>query len=112
MKRGIQALLILAGSLVFSLTLMAKVATFTGNISDSMCNLHHMMTNVSAKDCTESCVKQGAKYVLADETHKKVYQLDNQTLPAKFPGANVVVKGEIEKDGSTIHVISITAAKK
>ncbi len=111
MKKINWAWIALLACLTISSTMLAKEATFKGNISDSMCGLKHMMPNLSDKDCTVACVKHGAKYVLADEAQKKVYELDNQTKAAQFPGAAVVVKGELEKDGKTIHVVSIEAAK-
>lgn len=111
-NKGNFVLLALALILAFALTALASDATFTGSISDSMCGLKHNMKGLSDKECTVTCVKGGAKYILADNAHKKVYDLDNQAEPAKFAGDNVVVKGSLNKDGKTIHVASIEAAKK
>ncbi len=88
---------------------VAKAAsrTFVGEISDSMCGLKHMMPG-SAKACTDECVKGGAKYVLADQAAKKVYQLSDQEKPKQFSGQKVKVTGTLS--GDTIHVTSITAA--
>ena len=82
--------------------------TFVGDISDSMCGLKHMMSG-GDKACTEECVKGGAKYVLADQTHKKVYQLSDQSKAKDFAGAKVKVTGILK--GHMIEVSSIDAAK-
>jgi type 1 fimbria pilin len=51
--------------------------TFTGNISDSACGLHHTMGS-NAGNCTLMCVQMGSKFVLADQAHHKVYALSDQ----------------------------------
>lgn len=81
---------------------------FTGEISDAMCGLKHAMPG-SAKECTEKCVQGGSKYVLADQAHKKVYQLSDQEKPKEFAGAKVKVTGTLK--GDTIEVASIEAAQ-
>jgi len=101
-----------AVSLTIITVAYAKEVTFTGKISDSMCGIEHMMPNMTDKQCTEACVSKGAKYVLADEAHKKVYALSDQQKPKPFAGEAVVVKGSLDQDGKTIHVDSIEAAKK
>ncbi len=83
--------------------------TFTGNISDSMCGLKHMMPGKSDKECTLECVKGGSKYVLADPATGKVYQLSDQKAPEAFAGEKVKVTGTLK--GDTINVASIEAAK-
>jgi Protein of unknown function (DUF5818) len=82
--------------------------TFTGNISDSMCGLKHMMPG-GAKECTIECVKNGSKYVLADPASGKVYELSDQKKPAEFAGEKVKVTGTLK--GKVITVTSIEAAK-
>lgn len=86
----------------------AAQKTFVGNISDSMCGLKHMMPG-GDKACTLECVKSGAKFVLADEANKKVYQLSDQDKAKNFAGAKVKVTGTLKDD--TIEVSSIAAAK-
>lgn len=86
----------------------AAQKTFVGNISDSMCGLKHMMPG-GDKACTLECVKNGAKFVLADEANKKVYQLSDQDKAKNFAGAKVKVTGTLK--GDTIEVSSIAAAK-
>jgi Protein of unknown function (DUF5818) len=82
--------------------------TFVGNISDSMCGLKHMMPG-GDKECTIECVKNGAKYVLADPASGKVYELSDQKKPAQFAGEKVKVTGTLK--GKVITVTSIEAAK-
>jgi len=86
-----------------------KTQTFTGEIGDSMCGLKHTMGD-NAKDCTEECVKAGAKYILADTVHGKVYQLSDQDAAKKYPGEKVTVTGTLK--GDTIEVAGISAAKQ
>ena len=82
--------------------------TFSGNISDSMCGVKHMMPG-GDKACTEECVKGGSKYVLADPASGKVYELSDQKKPAEFAGQKVEVTGVLK--GKVITVDSIKAAK-
>ncbi|MGH9430315.1 MAG: hypothetical protein ACRD3T_02100 [Terriglobia bacterium] len=83
--------------------------TFVGNISDSMCGLKHMMAGKTPKECTDECVKMGAKYVLADEAAHKVYNLTDQGKAKPFAGRKVRVSGTL--NGDTIQVKAITGAK-
>lgn len=102
-----------------------KDATYTGEIMDSSCakeGSHAMMLKkegmgdkdpndaMAKKMCTVNCVKHGGKYVLYNATRKSVYQLDDQTKPEEFAGANVKVTGTLDKATKTIHVTSIQAA--
>jgi hypothetical protein len=91
--------------------------TFTGEIMDSACaamGSHSAMMEKegpnAAKDCTTTCVKGGAKYVLYDSTTKKTYQLDDQTKPEQFGGQKVKVTGSYDAATKTIHVTSIKSA--
>ena len=101
----------------------AKTQTFTGEIMDSQCAMNGSHAEMLKKEgmgdkdpndpmakkmCTENCVKMGGKYVLFNPADKSVYELDDQTKPANFAGANVKFKGTL--DGKTIHVKSITKA--
>lgn len=113
--------------LLFATVLFAapkpKTQTFTGEIMDSQCSMNASHAEMLKKEgmgdkdpndamakkmCTQNCVKMGGKYVLFNAADKSVYELDDQTKPANFAGANVKVKGTL--DGKTIHVKSITKA--
>jgi len=90
-----------------SLCLAAPGKTFVGEIGDSMCGAKHMMPG-SKKDCTQECVKGGAKYILIDPSGK-IYQLSDQKKPEAFAGSKVKVTGTLK--GDTITVASIEAAQ-
>jgi hypothetical protein len=81
--------------------------TLIGTVSDSMCGAKHMMTNVSAAECTRTCVKQGSDYALVSDG--KVYTLKGDAKQIdKYAGQTVTVTGKI--DGNTVSVNSISAA--
>src|SRR5665213_2926927 len=89
-------------------TCLAAGATFTGVITDEMCGNDHKMMNVTPDSkCVTDCVKAGSKYALLVGT--KVYKLNDQTAPAKFPGQKVKVTGTLKND--TITVKSVEAVK-
>jgi hypothetical protein len=90
--------------------------TLTGKISDSMCGLSHkaMIEHGGGKmtdaQCTDACVKAGAKYVFA--SGGKVYAIANQDEKdlATNAGKTVRLAGDVE--GETITVSKITAPAK
>jgi len=84
--------------------------TFTGTITDNMCGKsgHSSMKMGADAKCVEECVKgMHGKYVLYDG--KDVYELSDQTGPARFAAKKVTVTGTL--DGQTIKVAKIEAAK-
>lgn len=82
----------------------AAAQSFTGVISDSMCNKKHMMPGKSDAQCTEECVKAGANYVLI--SGDKVYTLiAGKGLIAPFAGKKVQVQGNLQ--GALITVTAI-----
>jgi hypothetical protein len=102
------------------LTLVAVAAlaappkqTFTGVISDSMCedgDHSHMRMGPTDAECTVACVNaHGASYVLYDG--KQAYTLSDQKTPEKFAGKRVMVAGTLDAKTKTIQVDSISAAK-
>lgn len=100
--------LLMLGSFSLAAQKKSSDSAFYGKISDDMCGLKHSMGG-SDKDCTESCVKGGSKYVLADLKNQKVYQLSDQDKPKAFAGEDVEVTGTLS--GDTITVASIAAAQ-
>jgi len=107
---------ILIASLIAVASLQAgPVRTFSGVITDSMCeNGDHRSMRMGPTDaeCTVACIEEhGAAYVLYDG--KDVYALSDQRAPAKFAGKKVTVKGslDVKAKTKTIRVESITAAK-
>ena len=107
-------LMLCTAALVFvgSMTLaqeMKKSGTWSGVITNDMCGSKD--ANADRAECTRACVKEhGAKYALYNPTDKKVYVLDPQDKAEGHEGHNVTVKGTI--DGNTIHIDSLTMAKK
>lgn len=85
--------------------------TFTGVITDSMCDdgdhSHMRMGNTDA-ECTKACIMaHGASYVLYDG--KQSYTLSDQDTPEKFAGQRVTVTGTLDAKKKTIRVDSIAA---
>lgn len=90
---------------------LAKTASFTGTVSDSMCGAKHAMPGDDA-GCTRACVSKGSKYALV--VGDKVYTLETSDKSAlatldKQAGAKVTVMGT-EKDNN-ITVTSVKAAQ-
>jgi hypothetical protein len=87
--------------------------TFTGVITDSMCengDHSHMRMGPTDAECTVACVSiHGASYVLWDG--KAAYTLSDQKTPEKFAGKKVMVAGTLDAKTKTIQVDSIIAAK-
>jgi len=89
-------------------------ATFTGVITDSMCDNadHKDMKMGPDPKCVVDCVKSmGGKYVLYDAGKKTVYVLSDQKAPEKFAAKKVTVSGTLDEKTKTITVESIAAAK-
>jgi hypothetical protein len=87
-------------------------ATFTGVITDNMCDNadHKDMKMGNDAKCVVECVKgMNGKYVLYDASAKKTYKLSDQNTPERFAARKVTVTGAL--DGDTIKVESIAAAK-
>ncbi|OFW15280.1 MAG: hypothetical protein A3F70_16550 [Acidobacteria bacterium RIFCSPLOWO2_12_FULL_67_14] len=85
--------------------------TFTGVITDSMCEKDHsqMRMGPTDADCTRACVAaHGAAYVLFDGTD--VYELSDQQQPEAFAGGKVRVVGRLDAAKKLIVVESMTAA--
>ena len=88
--------------------------TFTGVITDSMCDdaNHKDMKMGADPKCVTECVKgMGGKYVLFDAAAKATYKLSDQKAPEKFAAKKVTVTGTLDEKTKTIKVDSIVAAK-
>ena len=89
-------------------------ATFTGLITDNMCDNgdHKAMGMGPDPKCVVSCVKDmKGKYVLYDAAKKVSYVLSDQKTPEKFAAKKVTVTGTLDEATKTIKVDSIAAAK-
>jgi hypothetical protein len=114
-------------SAIFTISPCARSATeevFNGVISDSPCafNVHgrnqthaemlktHKVGTTDA-DCVWGCVKHfGGLFVL--QSAEKVYRLDKQDLDRALAAQQVEVRGVLNPQTNTIHVVSITLAGK
>jgi hypothetical protein len=87
--------------------------TFTGVITDSMCDdgdHSRMKMGPTDAECTRACVSiHDAMYVLFDG--KAAYTLSDQKTPENFAGKKVIVTGTLDAKTKTIQVASIAAAK-
>ena len=109
---------ILGASVLAALLLampLAAAETWKGAISDKMCGAsHHGQEPVK---CTLGCVKGGSPYVFVTGKDNKVLDIENQkdakvaAQLEKFAGLNVSVTGSMSKDGSSVKIDSIKAAK-
>jgi len=87
-------------------------ATFTGVITDSMCNApdHKGMNMGSDAKCVIECVKgMNARYALYVADKKTAYVLSDQKTPEKFAAKQVTVTGTLDEKTKTIKVDSIAA---
>ncbi len=101
-----------------TLTLSAADQTWTGKISDSKCGASHAAMKHEGKktddrDCTQMCVKDGAKYVFVSKG--KVHEVVNQDFSglSDHAGHTVKLTGSMDKDGKiTVSNIEMPAKKK
>lgn len=101
--------------LMFSLSalgasgLFAAETTMTGKISDSNCGASHAAAThgkkMSDRQCTQACIKGGAKYVFVSDG--KVYSIANQNAAglAKYAGEDVKLTGDVT--GNTVTVAKL-----
>jgi hypothetical protein len=101
-------------SLAMATAALSFGASFTGVITDSMCDDadHKDMKMGADPKCVVECVKgMGGKYVLYDASKKMAYKLSDQKTPEKFAAKKVTVTGTLDEKTKTITVESIAAAK-
>jgi hypothetical protein len=101
------------GLLALALVAAPGKQTFTGVVTDSMCEKGDhsgMRMGPTDAECTNACVSvHGATYVLYDG--KQAFELSDQKTPEKFAGKKVTVVGALDAKAKKIQVDSITAAK-
>ena len=87
--------------------------TFTGIISDSVCDKgdhSQMRMGPTDAECAKACISDhGASYVLYDG--KDSYILSDQQTAEKFAAKKVTVVGTLDPKTKVIQVDSITPAK-
>ncbi|HZD95933.1 MAG TPA: hypothetical protein VE133_16855, partial [Candidatus Sulfotelmatobacter sp.] len=95
---------------------VARLQTFTGEISDGQCaekGSHQDVMKKASVNSVANCVKGCARrhgFVLYDPATKKVYKLSDQERPAEQAGRRVKIKGALDKSTQTIYVSSIEPA--
>ena len=100
--------------LLVSTVCVMSAETWKGSISDKMCGANHHGQEAVA--CTKSCVKNGSPYVFVTGKDK-VLDIENQKdakIAAeldKYAGLAVSVTGSASKDGKSVKIDSIKAAK-
>src|SRR5688572_4749276 len=106
------SLLIFVTLMAGALTLSAAEKTWTGSISDSMCGashkgMDHGAKKMTARECTQMCIKGGSRYVFA--VGSKVYGVENQSFAglAEHAGHTVKLTGEMSADGKMVKVSKI-----
>ena len=107
-----------AAIVVFSASAaFAANGTWTGKIGDSMCGLTHkaMIDHSAGKmktdaQCTDACVKGGAKYVFT--SGGKVYTIANQDEKDLAASAGKTVRLTGDMEGTSITVAKIAAPAK
>jgi hypothetical protein len=118
MKRIYGGLFFVGLLLGLAFVTLAADKTWTGQISDSMCAGSHskMMAahpdaKMTAHDCTNACVKAGAKYVFV--SNGKTYNIANQDFSdlEVHAGHTVQLTGTLDGDTITVSKIAMPAKK-
>jgi hypothetical protein len=92
---------------------LAADPTWTGAISDKMCGANHksMGARMTDRECTQSCTKGGAPYVLIADG--KVYRLTNHDADLRtHAGHTVNLTGELRGDAIRVSKIDMPNAPK
>ena len=105
--------ILMVSLLTFAVLAPRSRQTFTGTITDAMCDhANHAAMRMAPTDaeCARACAEEhDAAYVLFDG--RQVYQLSDQKAPPRFAGRKVTVAGTLDAKTQTIQVTSIAAAK-
>ena len=91
--------------------------TWTGALSDSLCNVSHMhmaqqiFPPLDDPKCTIACVEGGGKFVFVEG--EKVYQIANQDFAdlKTHPGVKIVLTGTLKGDVITVAKVEPAPAK-
>ena len=87
------------------LTAVSTGHEFSGMITDSYCRARHQQdSDKNPEECTRSCVRHGAKYVLVDGDATYILA-GNPTVLDRLAGQRARVRGTVDGD-----VLSVTAA--
>ena len=86
----------------------AQQRSWVGMISDSQCGGNHG-SEVDVKECTQKCIREGFKYVLATDNGLNVVPIANQDFAtlSKYAGDTVKVSGELKNGAIEIAKIDM-----
>jgi hypothetical protein len=115
MEKLILGLLVMTAGVM---TVSAAEQTWTGKISDSNCGamyktaVEHDGKAMTDRECTEACIKGGAKYVFVSDGN--VYKIENQDLALlqEHAGHTMRLTGEMKGDTITVSKIVMPGRKK
>jgi hypothetical protein len=99
-------------SMLIAGSAFAAEQSWTGAISDKMCGADHkkMGGKLSDRECTQTCAKGGAPYVLVADD--KVYQLTTHDADLRtHAGHTVIVTGELKGDSIQVSKVAMPASK-
>ncbi len=86
--------------------------TYTGVITDTMCNRDHKAMQIAPDSkCVKECVGDGRTYKYALLTGERVYALSDQETPAKFAAQRVEVSGVLYEKTKILKVDTIKSVK-
>lgn len=106
------ATIFVAAALLTAAAPAPQSKTYTGVITDTMCNRDHKAMKVSpVSKCVKDCVGDGKTYKYALLSGGNLYTLSDQETPAKFAAQSVTVKGVLYEKTKILKVESIEAAK-
>jgi hypothetical protein len=113
MKQAMSAIAFVCGAAV-AVAAAPAPETWTGKISDAHCGAKHATEGkkMTDRECTEMCVKGGAKYVFVSKD--KIYQLADQkdAALATHAGHEVLLTGEMKGDTITVSKIEMPKTEK
>jgi hypothetical protein len=99
---GIAGVVLVVCTVAATRSASAQQQTWLGMISDSQCGGDHG-SEVDVKECTQKCIREGFKYVLATDNGVHTIPIANQDFPAlaKYAGDTAKVSGEL-KNGAIV----------
>ena len=101
---------LVAAALLIAAAPVPQSKTYTGVITDTMCNREHTSMKISPDSkCVKDCVGDGRTYKYALLTGGNIYLLSDQETPAKFAAQRVEVTGVLYEKTKILKVDAIKA---
>jgi hypothetical protein len=89
---------------------MGKAVTVKGWVSDAKCGAGNASADKEA--CAKKCVAGGEKIVFVADKDKKVWNVTNPDALKDHVGHHVSVRGHVDADAGTVHVVSVKMVSK